>query len=197
MIPERPELLELYKVAIEEYRFEVNLQWDRLKHYFIVNAGLTSVGVTLLKGTSDTGGSVWMDVIVAAVFVVGMSAAALGIISLFRSREYYRMTVFKKTLIEHLLGYDQPLDGAAGDHACLAIGTTRGMRRGEEIRQWTESQIRQSRLQIGSLMFYAALALGLAGMIDLFCVGVLFWRNLGPWAVNIAACLLGYCFAAR
>lgn len=184
-LPKREELFELYKVALEEYRYEVSLGWDRLKHYFIVNAGLTTVGATLLKYNSDSRPSLALDLIVAAVFGVGCCAAVLGIMSIFRSREYYRATVFKKALLEQLLGYDQPISETAPAHLCLAIGTTRGMRRFSDVLKWTEQDLRTWRLQPGSLVFYSAIALALAGLIDVLCVAYLILRHLVPCALSL------------
>lgn len=73
-----------------------------------------------------------MDLVASAVFWVGLFAAALGILSIFRSREYDRVTLFKKAQLERLLGYDQPIQPDGGVHASLAIGTTRGMRKTSE-----------------------------------------------------------------
>ena len=186
--PDRAELLELYKIAIEEYRYEVNLGWDRLKHYFIVNAGLTTIGATLLRDRAGRGPAQVMDLVVAWVFVVGLCAAALGIISIFRSREYYRATIFKKAQLEHLLGYDQPLAPGGPEHACLAIGTTRGMRRFEEVLKWKERDLQSWRLKPGSLVFYLAITLGLVGFIDGLCGGYLVLRLIvGLWNQFFAA----------
>lgn len=179
-LPDRSELLDLYKIALEEYRYEVSLSWDRLKHYFVVNAGLTTIGASLLKVGSGKAASVALDLVVSAVFWVGLFAAVLGIMSIFRSREYYRVTVFKKAQLEQLLGYDQPLQPDGPAHASLAISTTRGMRKASEVLGWTEGDLRALRLQPGSLVFYAAVALALTGMIDSLFAGYLLFRNVWP-----------------
>jgi hypothetical protein len=40
-------LLELYKAAVEEYRFQVNLNWDRSKFYLVLNPGLITALLVL------------------------------------------------------------------------------------------------------------------------------------------------------
>lgn len=42
-------LLSLYKIAVEEYRFEVTLNWDRTAYYLTLNSGLVAVAAGLLK----------------------------------------------------------------------------------------------------------------------------------------------------
>ncbi len=165
--PERAELRELYKIALDEYRFEVSLNWDRLKHSFLVTAGLTGVGVTLLTAKTSEAHPSWAASLMAAgVFVAAGLSAVMGLVALLKSREYYRATVFKKTLIEHLLGYHGRVDQQVSDLASLALGTTDGMRKWETILQWNESDLKKERLRGGSVVFYSALLLGIFILID-------------------------------
>lgn len=159
----------------------MSLEWDRLKHYFLINAGLTTVGATLTKGLGERGPSLGSDFVVACVFMVGAFAAALGILSLLRSREYYRVTVFKKTLIEGQLGYHEKIAGGSGDHACLAIGTTRGMRENSRILAQSEDDLRRPYLQPGSLVFHSALVLGIVALLDVGCASYLVLRHAYYW----------------
>jgi hypothetical protein len=39
--PDRPELLKLYELTLQEYRFQVLLNWDRMKNVFVVDGVLT------------------------------------------------------------------------------------------------------------------------------------------------------------
>ena len=61
---------------------------------------MTTIGASLLKVGSGRLDSLLMDLVASAVFWVGLFAAALGILSIFRSREYDRVTVFKKAQLE-------------------------------------------------------------------------------------------------
>ena len=47
--PYRNELLDLYKVAVEEYRFQVQLNWDRTKYLLGFNTAIIGVGTGLIK----------------------------------------------------------------------------------------------------------------------------------------------------
>ncbi len=42
-------LLELYKVAVEEYRFQINLNWARSKSYVLLNSALIISTYGLLR----------------------------------------------------------------------------------------------------------------------------------------------------
>ena len=41
--------LELYKIAVEEYRFQVKLNWDRTAYHLTLSSGLIAIAVGLLK----------------------------------------------------------------------------------------------------------------------------------------------------
>jgi hypothetical protein len=116
----RDELFKLYQVAIDEYRFEVKLNSDRSIHYVVFNSAVLTAATGLLKiGTSPH-----LDLFVAFVFSIGVSAAWLGVRSIRKGNEYYHRAIYKKTLLEELLG----LNATVKDYpkATLAIGTTAG-----------------------------------------------------------------------
>ena len=168
--PDRAELIGLYKIALDEYRYEVSFNWERLKHSFLVTAGLTGVGVTLLKSDSPDGQMTWAGSLISVgIFIAAGLSAVVGLVALLKSREYYRATVFKKTLIEELLGYHDQLKGQESPLANLSVGTTRGMREGKAILQWKERDLQKDRLRPGSVVFYSALLLGLFILIDALC----------------------------
>jgi hypothetical protein len=116
----RDELFKLYQIAVEEYRFEVKLNTDRMIHYVVANSVLLSIGAGLLK----IGGAPILNLFVACIFVAGGFASYLGIRAIRKGHEYYHRTVRKKTIVEDLLGLTVPLDKYHG--ANLAIGSTRG-----------------------------------------------------------------------
>ena len=66
--PERDELFTLYRIAIDEYRFEVKLNTDRMMHYVIFNSAIITVASGLLK--IETGS--WLNLFVALVFAIGV-----------------------------------------------------------------------------------------------------------------------------
>ena len=48
-LPPRAELLDLYKVALDEYRFQVNLNWSRTQYYLTLNVGIISIATGILQ----------------------------------------------------------------------------------------------------------------------------------------------------
>ena len=103
----RDELWRLYQIAIDEYRYSVQLNGGRMQYYVVLNSGLVAVATGLLS-TADSDS---VRLLAAGIFFIGFVAAAIGISGIYKSREYYRATVFQKTLCEELLGLNQPIQG--------------------------------------------------------------------------------------
>jgi hypothetical protein len=131
------QLLNLYRIAIDEYRFEVRLNWDRTTFHLTLNSGLLAVATGLLK----LGSTSFVNVIVAGVFFIGMCAALIGIQTMRKGHEYYRRTIVKKTLLEELLGLTKPLEEYPG-RPTLTIGTTKGQSEHYQILHHTEKWVR-------------------------------------------------------
>ena len=132
-MPERKELLDLYRIAIDEYRFEVKLNTDRMIHYIVFNTALLSAGTGLAKIAADP----ILDAVVAVVFLVGIFTTWLGRRAIAKGHEYCQRTRYKKTLIEDLLGLHQPVKDYPG--ATLAISTTHGQERVHQMLYRAES----------------------------------------------------------
>lgn len=139
MLPSQKDedLIELYKVAIEEYRFQVKLNNDRLLHFAVFNVGVLSAGAGLLK----LDGSRLGNVLVAAIFIAGCCTSCIGAVAIRAFNRYYRRTVYKKTVYEELLGLNQIHDLPNGGHASLAIGTTESLADLHEILTRTEDWV--------------------------------------------------------
>jgi hypothetical protein len=127
----RVELLDLYKIVIDEYRFEVTLNWQRTQYYFTVNTAVIAVAASMVKLSGLEG---WLPpLIIGMLFGLGFATAYLARRMIETGHTYYRRAVYKKTLIEHLLGRFQAVGVNAHPGANLAIGTTDGMLGAEEI----------------------------------------------------------------
>ena len=125
--PIPPDMLrELYKIAIDEYRFEVKLGWDRAMYYLIFNSAILSVATGLLK--LENAPVVYG--FICAIYLLGIGTSLMGAQAVTKSHEYYRRTVVKKTVIEDMLGLTTPRNAYAGH--TLTIGTTPGQ--GEMIK---------------------------------------------------------------
>jgi hypothetical protein len=124
LFPIRDGFLEmLYVQALEEYRFQVTLGWDRAKHYFTYNsvilAGASSLAATAPAGITPAA----KFLIASAAFLVAFVNSWAGLFSAEVNHDYYRNTRDRLALIERLLGLDRPVDGERS----LAVQTTSGM----------------------------------------------------------------------
>ena len=130
-------LIELYKTAIEEYRFQVRLNNDRLLHFTVFNIAVLSVGAGLLK----VGGSRTANALVAAIFIAGFVTSLIGALAIRTFHQYYRRTIHRKTVYEELLGLTQTRELPDGNHADLAIGTTNSQLERHKILTQTEEWV--------------------------------------------------------
>lgn len=119
----RSELLELYKVAIDEYRFEVRLNWDRMQYYLVFNTAILSAGLGLFKLPGDRSATPLLGL----VFVFGVLVSLLGAHATNRGHQYYRRARVKKTLTENLLDLHHSIGGYTHPNANLSVTTTEGM----------------------------------------------------------------------
>lgn len=85
--PRREELVDLYKIAVDEYRFQVNLNWDRSKYFLAFNTAVIGVGTGLVKI-----GNTLATPLLVGIFAVGLAAAALSAIAVNLQHGYYRST---------------------------------------------------------------------------------------------------------
>lgn len=118
-LPEK--LLDLYRLALDEYRFEVRLGWDRTTYFLVLNSGILTVATGLLK--LDNPPAVYL--FIGILFLLGFATSAIGSISITKSHEYYRRTIVKKTLLENRMGLTDAIPGM-NSSLNFSIGTTAG-----------------------------------------------------------------------
>lgn len=101
--------LDLYKLVLEEYRFQVQLNWDRAKFFLTLNLTLLGITAALLKGDK-------ISILAAFVlFSLGFITAIAGNQSLIKGHQYYRNISLKKAELEQKLGFkDQSIASTAG-----------------------------------------------------------------------------------
>jgi hypothetical protein len=158
-------LFELYKIAVDEYRFEVKLGWDRAMYYLIFNSALVSVATGLLKLENTPA----IYIFISGIYLVGFGTSLMGVQAIRKGHEYYRRTVVKKTLIEDLLGLTIPQQGYSG--LTLAIGTTAGHGDCFKILHDTELWVGRP-LRRSSVMFWITGILTLLAVINIAGAGV-------------------------
>jgi hypothetical protein len=154
-------LLDLYRIAIDEYRFEVRLNWDRSMYYITFNTALIAAAAGLLK-LGKTG----IDLYIAGIFGLGFVGSLLGIFAIRKGHEYYLRATYKKTLLEDLLGLGAPLEGYSGPFANLSVATTVGQSQRQEILYDTERFLKKGLLRPGSIVFFLACFLGLLAIMN-------------------------------
>lgn len=162
----RAELLELYRIVVEEYRFQVKLNWDRTQYYFVLSTALMTAGGTLLATLKG-----WGAVVSLFVFILGCTSAILGRQSIIKGHEYYRRIVYRKTLVEDLLGRLHTLPGYTYEEAGLNLTTTSGMADARKILENAESYFaarpRRGTVTHSMIMILGAFVLVHAGGIAL------------------------------
>jgi len=100
--PERAELLELYRVAVDEYRFQTTFNWSRAQYWMVFNSGILIAGTALLT----VPGRSFYPVV---VFLVGAVAALLSMRAVqVAHNRYYRAARGRVKRFEELL--DLPAD---------------------------------------------------------------------------------------
>lgn len=125
---DRDRLWQLYGHAIDEYRFQVNLNWQRLQYFLGLNLAILGVGTGVLRLGTDTQAQP-DNTLPALVFVAGV-VLSLGSWRLARIQHaYYRTARDQMVALGEQVG--------AGGHA---IATTGGAR-GEKNRWWLKVRV--------------------------------------------------------
>lgn len=109
--PDREELLELYKIAVEEYRFQVTLNWNRTQYYFVLNVGIIGIATGILKLSDNEG-----DWLIGGMYLAGLLCCIFSMLASQVQTGYYRTARDHKRKLEDRLGLDD-----------LSLSTTPGM----------------------------------------------------------------------
>lgn len=119
--PDDEVLWRLYGFAVDEYRFQVNLNWQRLQYFLGLDMAILGVGTGVLRiGTSKSTAS---ETLPGLVFVAGVCLGLSGFYLARRQHAYYRVARDRMTSLAKLLKVDH-----------LGVATTAGAR--GEPRKW-------------------------------------------------------------
>jgi hypothetical protein len=145
--------LDLYKLVLDEYRFQVQLNWDRTKFFLTLNLSLLGVTATLLK--VDRIGAL----AALALFFLGFTAAIAGNRSLIKGHEYYRNISLRKAELEQKLGFTNP-----------EISSTAGQKEAQsylgKIENWVSRPLRSGSITIWlSRIFFMITLLNFLGIL--------------------------------
>jgi len=141
-------LLDLYSIAVDEYRFTVRLNWNRTRYYLVLNAAILAAGAGLLRSQPSLAGFS----LLAGLFITGILTSLLGAQATKRGHEYYRRANYKKTLLENQLGLLEPVSNLSDEKANLAVATTRGMEQSKKILNNTDEYF-EAPLRKGSIIY--------------------------------------------
>lgn len=116
-------LLKVYEAALAEYRFDVQLAWDRAK--FILGLCVTALaaGAGLARLAEGSGGS-WL--ILSGFFLLVAGFGWIGLRAGAEAKRRYRAAVHAKLVVESKLGLLEPLD-VVGRPATLEVGGRPGV----------------------------------------------------------------------
>jgi hypothetical protein len=90
--PRSPDVpVEVYVVAVEEYRFQTRLNWDRCQSMLVFDAGLLAAGIGLGRVAG---------VFAAAVFFVGLVASVAAFAAVGVQHTYYRAARDRMVAVE-------------------------------------------------------------------------------------------------
>jgi hypothetical protein len=96
-VDEVPSPGELYRVAVEEYRFQAQFNWSRTQYFLAFNAAILAAAVALSDGKPA-----------ALVFLLGAVAAVLSAWAVHTQHDYYRAARDRMRDVE--ARYDVPAD---------------------------------------------------------------------------------------
>jgi hypothetical protein len=115
-------LWKLYSHAVDEYRFQVNLNWQRLQYFLGLNVAILGVGTALLRlGTREQPDP--DNTLPALVFIAGVCLSAAAWYLARKQQGYYRSARDRMTNIAELLAV-----------SAFAVATTAGAR--GEMQPW-------------------------------------------------------------
>ncbi len=105
--------IELYKAAVEEYRFQAQFNWSRTQYLLAFNAAILAAA-TGVASRPGRGASL--------VFLLGIVAAVLSIVAVRTQHDYYRAARERMTRVEDA-------HGVPADHRVDTTATLGGRRR--------------------------------------------------------------------
>lgn len=146
-----------YELVLQEYRFQVQLNWDRSKHYLTFNTTLLGAVVALAKSADTWPAQVGLF---ALLVVAGFNSHA-GVRATATGHQYYQRIRDTKTELEKALELGnfaiQSTPGMRRDHDAIAAGTP------ESSPQRFGSIVQQTKFLLGVLCAFSGL--GAAGAL--------------------------------
>lgn len=173
-------LLKVYQAAIDEYRFNVNLSWERTRFFLGLISTSIAAGVGLMRFAA---GNYAASLFLMCFFALLIFVTHLAIKLLEKGKEYTQEAVYKKTLIERELGLLQALDGLDTTPANLSIAVTGGMQNAVAVLMRSKQRGDTAHPLISSHSIVASIRRVLYAMIVIEAFGVVAaWFNVASKA---------------
>lgn len=149
--PPGPDLQKQYELVLQEYRFQVLLNWDRAKHYLVFNTAIFGAAAALYKGATS-----WASqAAVAALLVVAALNSFAGRVAVALGEQYYGNIRDTKTELERALDVGKyaivSTPGMGRAHGVNAAGTP------EAGRFRLKKITTQTRILLTTIGFFAGL----------------------------------------
>lgn len=119
-------LLKVYDASIAEYRFNVQLNWDRSKFYIGLSVTAMAAGTALLKLATDT---ILISILLPIYFLCVFFITLFGSNTINKGKEYTRRANLTKTLVERELGLFKQIEPFGDPELHLGITVTPGQRK--------------------------------------------------------------------
>ncbi|MDJ0658662.1 MAG: hypothetical protein QNJ42_04145 [Crocosphaera sp.] len=135
-------LLDLYKISVEEYRFQVLYNWDRNRFYITLTAGVFTIGAGILRIPNLAK----YEYLLIPLFIIGSLISFVGLQTLRKGQEYYRATILKMSSLENQLGLTSEE---------TPIATTQGQKE-SKINLKDPNIYIKKRLRLGTITYWIA-----------------------------------------
>jgi hypothetical protein len=94
----RDELMTLYQISLDEYRFQVNLNWSRTQYYLTLNVGIIAIATGILQIAKGRVGD-----LTAGLYFAGFVCCALSLAASRVQKRYYESIRDHKAKLETAL----------------------------------------------------------------------------------------------
>ena len=118
-------LLKVYDASLAEYRFNVQLNWDRTKFYIGLAVSALAAGTAILKLATE---SAVASLLLMVFFFIQAAVTSFGYQAVLKGKNYSRQAVLTKTLVERELGLFKEIEGFQDPGLHLGIAVTPGQR---------------------------------------------------------------------
>lgn len=149
---DKEKLFELYKMALETDRYELELGWKLVQFFTLLNSGLLTLAFTILGS-----GQLTSKYFVTPIFVLGILCSIIAILARRRYHRHSLQAEYKRTLIENELGLYTPFSREGYAKHTLAISTSSKLDRQREILKDPEKWIKKRTLKVKTVPFYHAM----------------------------------------